>query len=192
MLIFSLQLVHDLFNKRIAAVARDSGLSPSQFRVMQELAVPGASQQTMDALSGRLLTTSGNIDLIIRNLVGKGLVSKRPNPGDKRQRIVSLTPKGRQFADAHAREGRRVIQRSLRRLSIAEKEVFAQMLATIHRTPEEEDDAADRTDAIIRSMLRVHSSESRPSSRPRKRRRSYGPRKGRRRPNGEGDFERYI
>src|SRR5712691_8276121 len=61
---------------------------------------------TMGELSQRLMVSGGNVTTITDYLEGDGLVERIAVPGDRRARIVRLTPKGRvefdQMAEVHA------------------------------------------------------------------------------------------
>ena len=68
----------------------------------------------MGALSRALLVSNGNVTSIIRQLVGQGLVSSRPDPNDGRSAIVALTPRGKasfaKLAAAHHQWVREALQ----------------------------------------------------------------------------------
>ncbi len=61
---------------------------------------------TMGELSRRLMVTNGNVTSLIDRLVEEKMVTRRPDPNDRRAQIIELTPGGaRAFAkmsDAHA------------------------------------------------------------------------------------------
>ncbi len=72
-----------------------------RFDVMAALAAAGGPI-TMGALSGRLLVSNGAVTGVVASLVEAGLVVQREKPGDRRTRLVSLTPAGRARFDAMA------------------------------------------------------------------------------------------
>ncbi len=55
---------------------------------------------TMGALSSRLMVTNGNVTGLTDALVREGLVSRAPEPGDRRSLRIRLTATGKQFFDA--------------------------------------------------------------------------------------------
>jgi DNA-binding MarR family transcriptional regulator len=61
---------------------------------------------SMSELSQRLMVSGGNITGITDNLERDGLVERITPPGDRRAKLVHLTPKGRavfeQMAEVHA------------------------------------------------------------------------------------------
>jgi DNA-binding MarR family transcriptional regulator len=59
---------------------------------------------TLGELSQRMMVSNGNITGLVDRLLTQGLISRRPAPNDRRVQIVSLTPEGRRFFRAMARE----------------------------------------------------------------------------------------
>ncbi len=55
---------------------------------------------TMGELSSRLMVTNGNVTGLTDALVREGLVSRAPEPGDRRSLRIRLTTAGKQFFDA--------------------------------------------------------------------------------------------
>ena len=73
-------------------------------------------------------TTSGNLDIVLDNLVAKGLVSKRVDPADARRRIVRLTEKGRANIGRRVPRYRDALRGQMDRLTAAEKIELARLL----------------------------------------------------------------
>jgi DNA-binding MarR family transcriptional regulator len=55
---------------------------------------------TMGELSSRLMVTNGNVTGLTDALLREGLVSRAPEPGDRRSLRIRLTHAGKQFFDA--------------------------------------------------------------------------------------------
>ncbi|MBU3804240.1 MAG: MarR family transcriptional regulator, partial [Candidatus Cellulosilyticum pullistercoris] len=53
----------------------------------------------INELIEKILTTSGNITVVIKNLEKEGLIQKSADPKDKRSCIISLTDKGKQYIE---------------------------------------------------------------------------------------------
>ena len=47
----------------------------------------------------KILTTSGNITVVIKNLEKEGFIKKNPDPLDKRSTIISITDKGKNIVE---------------------------------------------------------------------------------------------
>ncbi len=71
---------------------RSMGLTPPQFSVIAELG--GTQGMTAVELANSTLHAKASLTGIIDRLVDKGLVERRPIPGDRRAMNVRLTKKG--------------------------------------------------------------------------------------------------
>ncbi|GAA0070476.1 MarR family transcriptional regulator [Clostridium sardiniense] len=76
---------------------RPSGLTTSQFAVLEVLYSKGDLKicQIIDSI----LTTSGNITVIIKNLEKEGFIKKLKDPEDSRAVLISLTDKGKEVIE---------------------------------------------------------------------------------------------
>lgn len=85
------------------------GLTLSQFAVLEALYHVGP--QCLGELARRILTSSGNLTLVIDNLQKRGLV-KREQPGkDKRFVLASITPAGEKLiANIFPEHARRITE----------------------------------------------------------------------------------
>jgi long-chain acyl-CoA synthetase len=80
-------------------------LSLPQYRLMLLL---GEGSSVATALAERLTVTRPSVTALVDGLVERGLVERRPDPGDRRRITHALTPDGRaalEKADAVLREG---------------------------------------------------------------------------------------
>ena len=84
---------HVIHKKELETVKK-SGLTPAQFGVLEALYNKGDLR--ICELIEKILTTSGNITVVIKNLEKDELVKRNPDPQDKRSCIISLTEKGKQ------------------------------------------------------------------------------------------------
>jgi DNA-binding MarR family transcriptional regulator len=78
--------------ERDAAAIRRHGLTPSQFDVVATLG--NTAGMTCRMLSEKTLVTKGTLTGVLDRLSARGIVERRPAPGDRRSLIVRLTPKG--------------------------------------------------------------------------------------------------
>jgi DNA-binding MarR family transcriptional regulator len=76
--------------KRFMALAGEFELSPQQFWTIRHLAEP----QTMSGLAGTLLCDNSNVTGIVDRLEERGLLERRPSPGDRRVKLIVLTDRG--------------------------------------------------------------------------------------------------
>jgi len=77
-------------------------LGDSDFRVLEVLLHKGALP--VNTIGPKVWLTPGSISIAVDRLVGKGLVSRKDQPGDRRVRRVELTPKGRALITAVFRD----------------------------------------------------------------------------------------
>ena len=73
------------------------GLTSSQFAVLEALYNKGDLK--ICEIIEKILTTSGNITVVIKNLEKDEFIRKYSDPEDKRSMIISITDKGRKIMD---------------------------------------------------------------------------------------------
>ena len=76
---------------------KKSGITVAQFGVLEALYSKGDLR--ICEIIEKILTTSGNITVVIKNLEKEGLVKKCSDPQDKRSTIITLTDKGREVIE---------------------------------------------------------------------------------------------
>ena len=81
-----------IFSHLTAADIQTYGLTPPQFSVIETLGHLGPMK--MGSFCSKLLTSGGNITVVIDNLEKDGLVERVPVPEDRRAITVQLTSKG--------------------------------------------------------------------------------------------------
>ena len=87
---------HKIHNLEYSSIKK-SGLTISQFGVLEALYSKGDLR--ICEIIEKILTTSGNITVVIKNLEKEGLVKKNPDPLDKRSTVISLTDKGKEIIE---------------------------------------------------------------------------------------------
>lgn len=91
-LIIKLSRCAESLNHRLETPLEDSGLTTSQFGVLEVLWHLGPL--CLSELAKKLLKTGGNLTLVVRNLERDGLVRRRRSKEDLRYYQVHLTAKG--------------------------------------------------------------------------------------------------
>jgi DNA-binding MarR family transcriptional regulator len=76
--------------KRYLALAGEFELSPPQFWTIRTLEEP----RTMSELANTLLCDNSNVTGIVDRLEERRLVERTPSPGDRRAKLIVLTPEG--------------------------------------------------------------------------------------------------
>lgn len=93
-LVLALLRSQQLFLRAMGPVFRSAGLTASQWDALEVLGNEGAL--SINDLMRLTLSTSGNLDVVVKNLVQAGLVAKTVDETDRRVRVLRLTPAGRQ------------------------------------------------------------------------------------------------
>lgn len=88
------QQIYVLLDDGDRRVLRTVGLTPTQYRLLQQLAPQTAKALTITQLSQVLLCTRGNITRLVRRMEQQGLVHCGADERDQRLVKVSLTPTG--------------------------------------------------------------------------------------------------
>jgi MarR family 2-MHQ and catechol resistance regulon transcriptional repressor len=98
----------------------EEGLTLSQFAVLEALYHVGS--QTLGDLARRILTSSGNLTLVIDNLKKRGLVKREQQGKDKRFVLAAITPAGARLIKRIFPEHARRITDMMGRLTPEEQE----------------------------------------------------------------------
>lgn len=110
---------------------RPSGLTTSQFAVLEVLYSKGDLKicQIIDSI----LTTSGNITVIIKNLEKEGFIKKLKDPEDSRAVLISLTEKGKEIIESILPKHFENIKNIFSVLDEGEKEQLIKILSKIRK-----------------------------------------------------------
>jgi DNA-binding MarR family transcriptional regulator len=103
---FLLSRAHFSSRDRADELLRPYGIVVRHFGLMMLLAEHGPSSQ--QALARRLSVSPAMITQIVDDVEARGLVERRPNPGDRRSYLVTLTPAGKRTLTAGRRVARTV------------------------------------------------------------------------------------
>ena len=77
-----------------AHIFKKHQLTPTQFSVLETLYSKGDLR--IQDLIDSILATSGNMTVVIRNMVRDGWITRETDPEDRRAYLVSITDAGRQ------------------------------------------------------------------------------------------------
>jgi homoprotocatechuate degradation regulator HpaR len=83
--------------QKFSPALREQGLSPQQWRVIRAL----VEEEGLDAseLAQRCFLLLPSLSRILQNLERRGLIERRPDAGDARRSLISLTAQGRALFD---------------------------------------------------------------------------------------------
>ena len=108
------------------------GLTPNQFGVLEALFHKGAL--TINEIIEKTLSSSGNIDLVIKNLEKSNLVLKKVSDEDKRSRKLELTDKGRELISVVFPLHLECVDKMFSGMDLAEKKELSELMKKLSRT----------------------------------------------------------
>lgn len=121
--------MHRAVNKidgRTIKIVKQYGLSLGQFAVLEALYHKG--DMTVGQVQEKILSTSGTIPVIIKNLEKSGYVTHRADECDKRKCILHITDKGVDLIKQVFPENKEMIINSFNNLSDNEKDELLRLL----------------------------------------------------------------
>jgi len=98
-------------------------------------ALQDAPESTQAALAERIGADKTRIIATLDALQAAGLITRDPDPADRRARVLSITPAGRRARDGAQREIQRNEERLLARLPAAERRAFLRAARTLSSLP---------------------------------------------------------
>ncbi|KXT78541.1 MarR family winged helix-turn-helix transcriptional regulator [Streptococcus sp. DD13] len=124
--LIALRRAQNKIEKEELEVIRKSPLTLTQFGVLEALYNLGDLR--IQTLIEKLLSTSGNMTLVIKNMVRDGYVTKVCDPTDGRASLIQLTPKGKKTIEAILEEHYHNIGRIFSVLSKKEQDQLVQIM----------------------------------------------------------------
>lgn len=103
----------------------DAGLTLGQFAVLEALYHVGPLN--LGELAKRVLTSGGNLTMVVDNLEKRGLAQRRQQGRDKRFILASITPAGRRLMGRIFPQHARRITEVMGRLSSSELEALGRL-----------------------------------------------------------------
>ncbi len=104
-------------------------VTPVQFAILNALlAQPGEDQIT---LAGRVALDAATLGAVITRLQARGLIRRENDPGDRRRKLLWLTPEGESLAQQLTGPAQRVQERLMAPLPPHDQVLFKQLLARL-------------------------------------------------------------
>lgn len=121
-----LRRAHQRHTAIFQATIGDQQLTPLQFAAMMKLADVGeASQNHLGRLTAMDAATMQGV---IKRLIARDLIARRPDPDDRRRLLLTLTKEGAALVDEATVRGHRISAETLEPLSPAERQTFLKLL----------------------------------------------------------------
>ena len=121
-----LRRAHQRHTAIFQATIADQQLTPLQFAALMKLADVGeASQNHLGRLTAMDAATMQGV---IKRLIARGLIARRPDPDDRRRLLLTLTGDGRVLVDLATARGHRISDETLEPLSPSARQTFLKLL----------------------------------------------------------------
>ncbi len=111
---------------------RSTDFTPTQFAVLEMLYHKGPL--TVNGIIEKSFSSSGNIGVVITNLIKVGFVEKQINEQDRRSRRITLTASGRARISMYYPKHRKALECYLAELTEAEKEILILLLKKLGKS----------------------------------------------------------
>ena len=118
--------IHDFIESRLSPV----GLSVPRLAALQRLVDAGGSLP-LGQLADRLACVKSNVTQLVDRLEADGLVTRSPDPEDKRSRLASITEAGRHLHQDGARIQREVEEQLFSTLSADDSVRLSEIIAKL-------------------------------------------------------------
>ena len=109
-----------------AQIFKKHDLTPTQFSVLETLYSKG--ELRIQDLIDRILATSGNMTVVIKNMVRDGLISRTSDPNDRRSYLIELSQKGEDLIEEIFPQHILCVKEALGILSDEDKETLIAIL----------------------------------------------------------------
>jgi MarR family 2-MHQ and catechol resistance regulon transcriptional repressor len=117
---------HRALSKIAERSIEETGLGLTDFAALEAILHKGP--QTITEIQGRVLLASGSMTAAIDRLEEKGLIRRTSSPGDRRVKVLKLTPAGRRIAEAAFSRHAAELESAMTVLSPTEKQELRAIL----------------------------------------------------------------
>lgn len=116
-------------HQRSSRIFGEGGLTTAQFAVLENLYHKG--RLTIRQIIDSVLSTGGNITVVINNLGKEDLIRRLPNPEDKRSSLIEITDKGKAYVQSIFPRHLSDLEDSFSGLSVSDKATLIELLKKI-------------------------------------------------------------
>jgi DNA-binding MarR family transcriptional regulator len=116
-------------HRRSADLFKQGGVTTSQFSVLETLYHKGPL--TVNEIIESVLSTGGNITVVIQNLIKEEYVERGPHPQDQRCSLIRITPKGTEVVERIFPEHLKDLEDSFSALTSEEKSTLRNLLRKV-------------------------------------------------------------
>ena len=125
-LLISLSRTTQAVHRRSAEIFMKGGLTTSQFAVLEALYHKGS--MTINEIIESILSSPGNMTVVINNLEKEQLITRCVNPDDKRSSLITITDTGKEKIEEIFPDHLKDLEICFKVLSADEKEQIVNIL----------------------------------------------------------------
>ena len=133
-----IKLIHETIRKRANSELQALDLTLAQHHTILYLSHQPEQTAELKALEREFCVAQATMAGIAQRLEAKEYVRSFPHPGDKRIKLIQLTPKGRELAEQSRQKMRSRTEQMLSGLSGEEMEELNRLLDTVYQNLQEE------------------------------------------------------
>ncbi len=133
-LLISLSRSLSAINRETMKNIKEYGITPSQFMVLEVLYHKG--EMRVCDITEKILSTGGNMTVVLTNLLKDEYIEKVPTQGDRRSYSLNITPKGVKVIDDIFPRHLDILSDSMEGLSEEEKLEMIRLLKKMQRLEE--------------------------------------------------------
>jgi len=112
--------------KQSAVTFKEGGLTTAQFAVLEALYHKGTL--TIQEIINSILSTGGNMTVVICNLEKEKLIERHVNPEDRRSSLIEITQKGKKIIEEIFPDHLQSLKEEFKVLTTEEKQVLITIL----------------------------------------------------------------
>ena len=129
-ILIALHRVVNAVDSKTAKLVKAYGLSLGQFGVLEVLYHKG--EMTVGQVQKKILSSTGTIPVIIKNLEKRQLISHKKDENDKRKCILSITNKGRDLISEVFPKNKEYIIDYFKTMKESEKKEFLRLMKKLN------------------------------------------------------------
>lgn len=129
-ILIALHRVVNAVDSKTAKLVKAYGLSLGQFAVLEALYHKG--EMTVGQVQKKILSSTGTIPVIIKNLEKRQLISHKKDENDKRKCILSITNKGRDLISEVFPKNKEYIIDYFKTMKESEKKEFLRLMKKLN------------------------------------------------------------
>ena len=129
-ILIALHRVVNAVDSKTIKLVKSYGLSLGQFALLEVLYHKG--EMTVGQVQKKILSTTGTMPVIIKNLVKRKLISHKEDENDKRKRLLYITDKGRDIISKVFPKNKEIIIEYFKNMEIDEKKEFLRLMKSLN------------------------------------------------------------